>query len=787
MISLALGLILSASPTIKVTDPHQAAIPAARIHIYPQGGLSRMQRDTDRDGIVQIDLPAGLFLVEVEADGFRKITRSVRIQETTNSEEHFSLEVAGVDSSIVVTAADAPQSIDQTTKALTVISSTEILDRNEYGLTGILATVPGVQVRSVGGPGQASQLRVRGLRPDATAILIDGMRFRDAATTQGDATSFLSNLNFISADRVEMLRGSGSSLYGTNAAGGVVNIVTDEGGGATHGTIQTEGGALGFLRGRGQLAGAVLGDRMKYSGGLMHMNVMKGIDGDDRARSSGGQAFLRYDVTSRTAASIRFFGSDDFTQNNSSPTATGIPAANIPSSVIVRAEPLTTYFPGRNDPDNRRASRFHSTSIRLQRVLSPAASLHGTYQKVQTRRVFANGPAGPGFQPLAINDTRLVGSIDTLDLRSNLAILPWNHLMAGYEFERESYEDLQDNNLAGNQRIRTETSIRQNAQAIYFQDQSNFFGNRLQVSLSGRAQMFRLGRPVVRAVGISGSYDRVRIEAPPNALTGDASLSYFMAGAGMKLRAHAGNAYRAPALYERFGGGFSTLQSTGQLVFSPWGDPTLEPDRYNSVDAGIDQYFWRDRVRISSTWFYTRVVTITAFDSGTVIKPGTDPLGRSSGYVNGSGGLSRGVELSAESRPVRGLTLSGSYTYTRAHLDRDITIPGFWRILGIPRHSVTVVAIQKIGRRATAALDLNGISEMFGNFTAAGRPRAFRYPGFTKVDLSASFKLKETDRSNLKAHGRVDNLFNRHYYDLGWLAPRVTFVAGLTWQFREDQ
>ena len=58
------------------------------------------------------------------------------------------------------------------------------------------------------------------------------MRFRDASTIQADATSFLATLNFVAADRVEVLRGSGSSLYGTNAVGGVVNIVTRPGGGA---------------------------------------------------------------------------------------------------------------------------------------------------------------------------------------------------------------------------------------------------------------------------------------------------------------------------------------------------------------------------------------------------------------------------------------------------------------------------------------------------------------------------------------------------------------------------
>ena len=248
-------------------------------------------------------------------------------------------------------------------------------------------------------------------------------------------------------------------------------------------------------------------------------------------------------------------------------------------------------------------------------------------------------------------------------------------------------------------------------------------------------------------------------------------MSYFIGVAGTKLRAHAGNAYRAPSLYERFGGAFFNNPATGDLTFTPLGDSSLSPDRYNSVDGGIDQYLWRDRVRISSTYFYTRVVTITAFD-----------LGRYR-YINGSGGLSRGLELGWELRSTAKFSLNGSYTYTRVHMDRDITVPGFWRVFGAPRHVITLVATQRLGRRATVTGDLTGNSEVFGNFTAAGRPRAYRYPGFTKADVSASYELRQTDWGSLKINARIENVLNRTYYDLGWLAPRTTFVTGIGFQF----
>ena len=772
------------SLSITVVDPQHAAIPNARVAVYSQGSSTVTRGTTNERGIYVAPLPSSnIFLVEVDADGFSKAAKTVSVGSGESADEVISLEIAGIDSSIVVTASDMPQTVDQTSKAITVVGSEEIQNRGEYTLAGVLSAVPGIQIHNLGGPGQSTSLRVRGLRSDSSAILIDGMRFRDAATAQGDAGSFLGQLNIIAPDRVEILRGSGSSLYGTNAASGVVNIITDPGGGASHGTIQVEGGNLGFARGRMQIGGGALNDRLKYSAGLLHLNVMRGVDGNDRTRSTGGQASLTYSPASQTTLTGRFYGSDDFVQLNISPTAAGIPASNIPAGVIVPAVAGFTYFPDRDDPDSRRSSRFDATAVKLQQIVSSAVSVQTSYQRMHTWRIFANGPAGFGFQPAVANYSRFVGNIDTFDARSTAKLSRWNQLTAGYEFERETYDEIQDNNLPAPQRIRTQTGIHQHAHALYFQDQTGVLQNRFQISISGRAQTFALSRPAFQAAGIANTYDRVQLVAPPKALTADLSMSYFANTLGTKLRAHAGNAYRAPGLFERFGAGFFTNPGTGELVFSPYGDPFLSPDRYNSIDGGMDQYLWHDRARVSATYFYTRVVTITAFDLGTTVRPATDPYGRSSGYVNGSGGLSRGLELAWEVRPASSFSLNGSYSYTRANLDRDITIPGFWRVLGAPRHAFTLVATQRIRTRGTVVMDLTSTSEQYGNFTAAGRARAYRYPSFTKADVSATYELWKTDSGTLKLNTRIENILNRTYYDLGWLAPRTAFVAGLNFQF----
>ena len=133
--------------------------------------------------------------------------------------------------------------------------SSDIVDRSDLDRRGVesvaegLREVPGLRVTQRGGPGSYTTIQTRGLRVFDTAVLVDGMRFRDVAATQGDAGSFIADLMLVDTGRIEVLRGAGSSLYGTNAMGGVVNIVTDSGSGRFHGGITADGGGLGEFRG----------------------------------------------------------------------------------------------------------------------------------------------------------------------------------------------------------------------------------------------------------------------------------------------------------------------------------------------------------------------------------------------------------------------------------------------------------------------------------------------------------------------------------------------------------
>jgi iron complex outermembrane receptor protein len=798
----AVALLAQSSADLsgKVTDAQGGAVSNARVTLFRQDTATPQTVRTNDSGEYRFTTVApGNLLLEVKKEGFRTTTLNVALQRGAAKLQNVMLQVAGVNQSVIVTAAGEAQTPGEVSKSVSVISHDEIVKRNDYSVAGLLTTVPGVQIFNQGGPGQYTKMSIHGLPASAGAILVDGLRFRDAATTQGDATSFLPALNVVDTDHIEVLRGSGSSLYGTNAVGGAVNIVTDQGGGPLHGQAQVEGGTLGLFRARGTIAGGALQDKLKYTFGLLHLNVTSGVDGQDAYRSSGLQSFARYDFTPRLSLSGRFWGSDDFAQLNNSPTSTGIPPANIPSGAVVPAIPLSpqgvktliaggppnfgnaTYIPDVNDPDDRNASRFENAAFIFRDIATPTFNWQGYYQLVRTERVYNNGPVGIGpYQPPADDYSNYVGRIDTAGIRANKQLSSWLGVTAGYEFERETYFDHQDSHLSGPENVIERTHARQRSNAAFFAAQLSPLNRRLQISISGRVQTFRLSTPDFEYAGTENPYKNISL-SPPKALTGDASVAYLFVRSNTKLRAHIGNSYRSPALFERFGAGFYNDFVTGKVVFTPYGDPRLAPDRYNSFDGGIDQYLFHDRLRASATIFYVRIAQLVGFNSNGRINPATDPFGRSSGYINGAGGISRGGEVSIEARPTSDLTVSAAYTYTSANTDQDSQVPGFFHVFDTPKHMVTLVATNQWTKKLTTTVDMFHYSPYFD--PSIGYLQAYRFPGFTKTDFVASYEFWRSETRSARFYAKVDNLFNQTYYVAGFLAPRATAIGGLGYAF----
>ena len=125
---------------------------------------------------------------------------------------------------IVVTATGADQRFDESGQAITVLNRALIETRQRTSISDLLATTPGITATRAGGPGQTTAVRIRGAEDAQTLVLIDGVRVNDPSSP-GGAFDF-GNLLTVNIDRIEVLRGPNSVPWGSQAIGGVVNIVT---------------------------------------------------------------------------------------------------------------------------------------------------------------------------------------------------------------------------------------------------------------------------------------------------------------------------------------------------------------------------------------------------------------------------------------------------------------------------------------------------------------------------------------------------------------------------------
>jgi vitamin B12 transporter len=787
---LSLTLAAAAAPptdiSVRVTDAHQAAVPGATVVLIAGDG-GRRTVTTDATGSCHFtSVTAGQYFVQGEAPGFDVSTpRSIDLKGDGNVDVTLSLGIAQVHSSIVVTASGTSQSTDEVSKALTVVDGAAIALRANKSVGEALVDVPGLRVQQLGGPGSTTYFKIRGLRNTDTAVLIDGLRLRDAAGTQADASGVLQDLVITDTSRIEVLRGTGSSLYGTDATGGVVNIVTDEGGGRTRGSIGVEGGSLGSVRGTAHLAGGLQQDRIQYSLGVTHWNVMSGVDGDSPARNTSEQGQVTYRLSKIASLSARIYAGNSFSFVRLTARSVGV----LPKTGIIDAVPVSlseehryeagtplsqlaigsaTFLPAADNPDSTRAGQFFTGALRFTLHPSDKFGFTAEYQDLSTTRNYGDGPAGPGSQPAGNNLSKYLGRIQTANARVDASLGRFQHFDAGYEFEDE---DFQNRLLPPPPSSSFFTDVSQRSNSSFAQDQIRLAGGRLLFSAGYRAQFFSLHQPFFEPVSGAPFAGRT-FSAPPTAQTGDVSAAYSIRRSGTKFRTHAGRGYRAPSLYERFGTFYS---GSGYTLY---GDPGLRPDRSSSIDGGIDQRLWNSRVQISATYFYTRLNEVIIFDTSGAITPLTDPLGRNGGYRNTGGGIARGVEISSTLAATRSLQLNGAYTYTDARQQTPL-VAGVWQTYEIPRNQYSFFATQRFSSRLMALFGCAGSTD----YLASVSGRAFRFGGPSRAQAMLSYRHPLSEFRALRLYFKAENLFNQTYFENGFRTPQVTFTGGTRFEF----
>ncbi|NNF00449.1 MAG: TonB-dependent receptor plug domain-containing protein, partial [Pyrinomonadaceae bacterium] len=224
---------------------------------------------------------------------------------------------------VVVVATGTTQPLSNTAKSVSVIENREVRERNEISLADALSTIPGFRVQQLGGFGRTATIKTRGLRNHDTAILIDGFRLRDPAAITGDASPFISDFSLANVSRIEVLRGSGSSIYGTNAIGGVVDFQTPEPKSGFHGGLVGEYGGMGLKRVRGNIGDGTKDGKFGFNTGLSRIVFSEGIDGEDDAHNTNFQGRVDYNPLLKTNISGRVFLSDAFVRLNGNPDTVG--------------------------------------------------------------------------------------------------------------------------------------------------------------------------------------------------------------------------------------------------------------------------------------------------------------------------------------------------------------------------------------------------------------------------------------------------------------------------------
>jgi vitamin B12 transporter len=755
-----------------IQDPQSRAIPSAVITIFPRDGGLPFSTTSSETGAYRLDgLPAGDYILRAEAPGFAPFVDS-RVHLSADAlEKNLALEIAGGRDQVVVTASGTSQTSAEVSKDVTVIDRAEAEQRDAFTLADVVDLAPGVRGQQLGGPGAFSTLHIRGMRNQDTAVLIDGLRLRDATVLQGDASGLIEDLLFTNASRVEVMNGAGSSLYGTDAIGGVVNILTDEGGGRTRGSLLAEGGSLGMARERATVAGAGLGDRIQYSFGLARIDVTSGVDGDDPYRDTSAQGSLSFRIAPSATLRARLFAADAFAKNNSNPTQT----TTTPATGIINAIPGITFFPGADDPDSTRAQRFLSGALILDGQPSPHTTYQVSAQTSVSGRRYGDGPAGTGFQPVDSTRTLYDSRVQTIQARVNER-LGTQLLTAGYEFEDETY--LYDFSEQFNPAGAAGVNASERSHAVFAQDQATFWQGRLLLSGGFRAQFFDLNRPIF-APSASSPYQGVPLTSPPAAYTGDGSAAYFLRSTNTKFRTHVGRGYRAPSLYERFGSSFDSIDG-----YVNYGDPRLGPEHSSTYDAGIDQTFAQGRARLSATYFYTRLEDSIAFAN---TLPSTDPFGRIfGGYFNSKGGISRGAELAARVSPIHSMDVTATYTYVNA-IERTPIVGNVLRTFVIPRNQFSATISQRVGKRTVLTFDTldsgNYLEPFSGDFVTTFTTRVYSFPGIRRVNAGVSYRLPLSEYRAIRFYVRGENLTGQNYYESGFRTPGRTGVGGMQFEF----
>ncbi|MFN0316450.1 MAG: TonB-dependent receptor plug domain-containing protein [Burkholderiales bacterium] len=312
---------------------------------------------------------------------------------------------------VEVSAFRVPTLVTEAAQGVSVVTSREIQERNPASVAQVLQMVPGVQVDRMGGAGGLSSIYIRGSDPEHVLVLVDGVRMNDPLLSRGGAYD-LSAIDPASIERIEVIRGTGSTMYGADAIGGVVNIITRRG--SKEGLSLSGGlgvGTKGYSSGNARVAGG--NEQVQYSVGAA---VLK-----DGRNSDGGELDLTtfdgaVSLQAMPGTHVKFFARHNERESTTFPEASG--GIRLASNRTLEQRDAT------------------ETTFGANAIYAPSDQWSARIQISRYDRAEDINSPGVGFSiPATISTTEFVR--DSF-LASGSLKLPLNsELSAGYEYQNE--------------------------------------------------------------------------------------------------------------------------------------------------------------------------------------------------------------------------------------------------------------------------------------------------------------------------------------------------------------
>jgi len=698
----------------KVRDEQGRALPG--IHVQLQGQGVTQSTVSDSSGEYRFDnLSAGPYSLAVRELGFESETVQLTLTAATEKKHDLLVRLELLEQRVVVTATRNEVSTSLLGNSVTVISGEEA--RQASQLSDLLRTVSGLHIVQTGTPGAVTSLYLRGGESDYSKVLLDGIPLN-----QPGGFVDLSNLTTAGIERIEVVRGPQSALYGSDAIAGVVQIFTqkaDEEITRPRVELTLEGGNYSTLGTSGRVSGKT--GRLSYTGLFSHLETDNSVP-NSFFNNNTATAMLGLDIAPDTSLSMIARGEYG--------------RAGVPGPTLFGPADLEEYYRKRNSLFGANFSQRLSPQVSHRFMYSQAQINELSEDPVDSGTFIPSfegrtGPLSFDFPYSFLNATRKQVAGYHADFTAS------GHVLAtGIEYEHER-------GVVG------EGSASRSNFGYYLQDQ---WMPTTRLALTGGVRLDRNGSFGFAATPRFSVAWLLR-NGGPSSFWG-MTRPKFNFGLGIK----------EPSLVESF--------STNPFFR---GNPDLEPERTRSVEVGIEQRLAGNRVRVEVNGFYNHFI-----DQIDILT--TDAQTFEASYFNIGRSQAWGVEHVLEIRANQAWRVIGGYTYLNTRILETASpfhpvLQAGSRLLRRPTHSGFVTAgwfkprwglssrASFIGKRTDNDFYNLGLQEV---------------AGYVRVDLNGSFQI--TERVDLFA--AIQNMLDSDYPEvLGYPALKFNFRTGMRIRF----